>query len=170
MGKKFAGKYRIESARLPYWDYGSNAAYFVTICTQNSVPFFGEIIETPIKLMHLSEIGLIADQCWQDILKHFPFVILGEHIIMPDHVHGIIIINKSSGDCETSPNKCGPQSKNLASIVRGFKIGVTKNARKLDPEFTWQPRYHDQIIWNKSMFITITKYIRNNPVKWTDDG
>jgi putative transposase len=139
---KYAGKYRIESARKSNWDYGSNAPYFVTICTKNREHFFGEIVNN---VMNLSEIGMAAYNCWLSIPEHFPFVELGGFIVMPDHVHGIIIINKpiieetqnfASAQIEKKKlislqnknqikNKFGPQSKNLGSIIRGFKIGVT---------------------------------------------
>ncbi|MGQ1891400.1 transposase [Thermophagus sp. OGC60D27] len=66
-------------------------------------------------------------------------------------------------------NQFGPQSQNLASIIRGFKIGVTKNARQINPHFAWQPRYHDHIIRNEKSFYNISKYIINNPGKWTGE-
>jgi len=91
MAEKFQNKYRIASARLQTWDYGWNAAYFVTICTQNKECFFGNIIDGK---MHLSETGNIAQKFWIEIPNHFPFTRLGEFIIMPDHMHGIIIIDK----------------------------------------------------------------------------
>ena len=70
---------------------------------------------------------------------------------------------------KSSKNQFGPQSKNLASIIRGFKIGVTKNARLINPDFTWQPRYHDHIIRNDQSFHKISEYIMNNPLNWSDD-
>jgi len=88
---KYQGKYRIASTRLRYWDYGSNAAYFITICTKNREHFFGQIKDGK---MRLSAMGHIANSCWYEIPNHFPFVELGAHIIMPNHVHGIVIINK----------------------------------------------------------------------------
>ena len=137
--------------------------------------------------MVLSKIGQNADLCWLDIPNHFPFVALGAHIIMPNHVHGIITINKSDDDSNDNrndddfvqtqnfaslpsesqkpKNKFGPQSKNLASIIRGFKIGVTKNARAINPDFKWQPRYHDHIIHNQKSYDRISNYIVNNPKK-----
>jgi REP element-mobilizing transposase RayT len=66
-------------------------------------------------------------------------------------------------------NHFGPQSKNLASIIRGFKIGVTRNARKIKPDFAWQSRYYDHIIRNEKSHNAIRKYIKNNPQKWTND-
>lgn len=175
--EKFKNKYRIPSARLPYWDYGSNAAYFVTICTQNREHFFGEITKGK---MELSEIGKMAEKYWIEIPVHFPFVKLDTFIIMPNHVHGIIIIDKKDDDynVETQDvaslklmqkNKFGPQSKNLASIIRGFKIGVTKNARMTNPNFAWQSRFYDHIIRNEQSYYRISEYIVNNTLKWKDD-
>ena len=91
MTEKFQNKYRISSARLQNWDYGSDAAYFVTICTQNREHYFGEIFNG---VMQLSEIGEMANKFWLEIPNHFPFVELDEFVVMPNHVHGIIIINK----------------------------------------------------------------------------
>ena len=92
MADKFQNKYRIASSRLPNWDYGSNAVYFVTICTHNRYFYFGKISDGNIQL---SETGKIAMQCWIEIPNHFPFVELDEFVVMPDHVHGIVFINKS---------------------------------------------------------------------------
>jgi hypothetical protein len=91
MSDKFQDKYRIPSARLQNWDYGSNAIYFVTICTQGRELYFGEIAD---EKMVLSEIGEIANRFWNEIPNHFPFVELGEYVVMPNHVHGILIFNK----------------------------------------------------------------------------
>ncbi|MCA1764294.1 MAG: hypothetical protein LC664_15070, partial [Flavobacteriales bacterium] len=67
-----------------------------------------------------------------------------------------------------SKNKFGPQSQNLASIIRGFKIGVTKNARLINPDFAWQPRFHDRIIRDDRAFQNISRYIVNNPKNWKE--
>jgi REP element-mobilizing transposase RayT len=173
---KFQNKYRNESARAPWWDYGRNAAYFVTICTKNRACFFGEITNGEMKF---SSIGNIAKQCWIEIPEHFPFVKLGKFVIMPNHIHGIVIIDKPVGtqnfaslqQPQLSPpqNKFGPQSKNLASIIRGFKIGVTKNARIINSGFAWQSRFHDHIIRDDEEFHRISRYIKNNPANWEKD-
>ncbi|MEM6807481.1 MAG: hypothetical protein AAF696_39145 [Bacteroidota bacterium] len=137
--------------------------------------------------MVLSELGKIAQTCWQAIPDHFPFVKLDAYIIMPNHVHGIIIVDKlgtQHTDAQTQEthnvqtqniaslrphNTFGPQSGNLASIIRGFKIGVTKQARIILPEFAWQPRYHDHIIRNEESWDRIANYIVNNPASWKQD-
>lgn len=92
MQNKFQNKYRISSARLQSWDYSKNGAYFITICTQNREHFFGEIVNQE---MQLSELGKLAQQFWIEIPMHFPFVELGNFVVMPNHVHGILIINNT---------------------------------------------------------------------------
>lgn len=264
MAERYRNKYRIDSARAPWWNYGSNAAYFVTICTKYHIHYFGRVINDK---MVLSQAGKIADRCWREIPEHFPFVKLGAYVVMPNHVHGIIIIDKPKYEkrdylihrhpcsyigpahhsfecadsilefadviflnhrdsdirdsevdfmyisfpvhrgvlppgrdakfCVSTPmvkspqtrnqsrnsfpypsplrktgkpiNQFGPQSKNLASIIRGFKTGVTIRVREFNPEFQWLSRYHDHIIRNKRAFNTITNYIKNNPSKWDTD-
>ena len=122
-------------------------------------------------------------------------LIQDEFIVMPNHFHAILIIrenqyntqrdiprrgamhcastdetNNTNDIKETqSQNKFGPQSKNLASIVRGFKIAVSTNARKLNTNFAWQPLYHDHIIRNDESYERIRNYIINNPSKWKED-
>src|SRR5262245_50579139 len=83
---KFKGKYRIASARWANWDYGSNAAYFVTICTANRIHSFGEVAGG---VMAFTPLGQVAVNCWKEIPAHFPFVVLDEFVVMPNHVHGI---------------------------------------------------------------------------------
>lgn len=85
------------------------------------------------------------------------------------NTHNTTNTNDTNETNENYKNQFGPQSKNLASVIRGFKIGVTKNARLINPDFAWQPRYHDHIIRNDQSYQTISKYIINNPLKWSDD-
>lgn len=75
----------------------------------------------------------------------------------------------SSNTNNPTKNQFGPQSKNLASIIRGYKTGVTTNARKIHTDFAWQPRYHDHIIRDNQSYQRIKKYIINNPKKWDKD-
>jgi len=100
MSDKFRNKYRIPPARKPNWDYGRNAAYFITICTQNKEHFFGEIISGIDNGCHsrINEIGQIATDRWYEIPDHFPFVTLGAFVVMPNHIHGILIIDKNDGE------------------------------------------------------------------------
>jgi len=176
----FKNKYRVETFRLPNRDYGANGYYYVTIKTKNGNHFFGHINN---KKMILNKLGKIADKCWQEIPKHYPFVYLDKYVIMPNHVHGIIFINKHQNDVivETQDlaslqiqsntpkqtNKFGPQSQNLGAIVRGFKIGVTKYARTNNIPFGWHPRYHDRVLRIENDELNIKRrYINNNPMEW----
>lgn len=172
------------------WDYGWNAAYFITANTKYGVHYFGDVVNEKMKL---SAIGKIAEKYWYKIPNHFPFVKLDAFVVMPNHIHGIIIIDKPNDGMQNtttkntitqnvetqnfaslpskpSPkNKFGPQSKNLASIVRGYKIGVTKNAKIINPMWKWQERFYDHIIRDEQSFERITNYIINNSKNWGKD-
>lgn len=181
MPDKFKDKYRIESARLQNWDYGSNAKYFVTICTKNRECFFGKIRNGE---MFLNDVGKIVESEWEKTFELRPDMnlFMGEYIVMPNHFHGIIGIgeNRYNTDSIRGTNgrgtdamhrvcTFGPQSKNLGSILRGFKSAVTVGARLINPDFGWQGRFHDHIIRDKKSFIRISKYIKNNPRNWRGD-
>ena len=103
MQNKFQNKYRIPSARLQTWDYANNGAYFITICTQNREHFFGNIKNGN---MQLSEIGKLAQQFWYEIPNHFPMVELGNFVVMPNHVHGILIIDKTNDEPFVETRHC----------------------------------------------------------------
>jgi putative transposase len=90
MSEKFQNKYRIESTRLTNWDYRSIGAYFITICTHNREHYFGEIENGK---MILSNIGVLANVFWYEIKNHTNNIELGEFVVMPNHIHGILIVN-----------------------------------------------------------------------------
>lgn len=175
---KYKGKYRNESTRLQNWDYAWAAAYFVTICTKNKQWYFGEVIDGK---MQLSKLGVIADILWKEIPYHMKNVELGEYVVMPDHIHGIIILNEdlqvgaSRGvRAESTINKMVTEEiignrrfqkqgiNTLSSIVGAYKSAVSKHARRLGFEFGWQRRYHDHIIRNEKSFFSISEYIATN--------
>ena len=202
--EKFRGRYRVSSTRWVAWDYSSDAPYFVTICVANRAHDFGKIVNGE---MQLTPLGQAAQDCWDEIPAHFPFVELGGFVVMPNHVHGVVIINKRAVETQNiaspqniapgvqtqniaSPphdippdvqtqniaslpnhpqNKFGPQSQNLASIIRGYKIGVTKFARQNNIPFEWQECYHDHVIRNEQEHERIHQYILTNPQRWQDD-
>lgn len=174
---KFKNKYRIQSARASWWDYASFAPYFITICSKNRKHYFGEIQNGN---MILSDIGKIVENEWINTFRLRPDMNLGqgEFIVMPNHFHAIIIIGENKYNIpsyiskkseKTSINVFGPQSKNLAAIVRGFKSTVTAHARKIHAEFSWQERFHEHIIKNQDSFIKISHYISTNPLRWDED-
>lgn len=188
MEKKYQNKYRIPSARLKNWDYGSNGAYFITICTQNREHFFGEIVD---QQFIANELGMLAEKYWIEIPQHFPYIELGNFVVMPNHVHGILIIDKNvktlqcnvsenespveTLHCNVSTNKneqmanISPKSGTISTILRSYKSVVTKNARFIHADFGWQPRFHDHIIRNAPEWERIQTYIENNPMNWKED-
>ena len=87
---KFQGKYRIESTRLKDYNYSRNGAYFVTICTKNSMQLFGSIVDQKLIPNRQAE---VVTECWLDLPAHYTNCVLDKFIIMPNHVHGIIIID-----------------------------------------------------------------------------
>ena len=95
MSDLYKNQYRVPSARLPYYDYSQNGMYFVTICTHEKNYFFGEIHNNE---MLYSEMGKIAAECWENIPDHFPFMKLGEWVVMPNHVHGVLCIDKPNAE------------------------------------------------------------------------
>jgi len=180
---KFKGKYRIPSTRLQNWDYRWSGYYFVTICTENKETYFGEIKDGK---MHLSPIGIIADVLWHEIKNHAKNVELDEFIVMPNHVHGILILDNDDFDTvetghalsllhQQQPKTIGQQrfqnigKNSLSSIIGSYKSAVTKHARRLGYDFAWQTRFYDHIIRNEKSYKNIKYYIINNPAKWNDD-
>ncbi len=150
--------------RLKYFDYSQAGWYFVTICTKDHKHFFGNIFKEKIVL---NEIGKIANECWEEIPKHFPNVELEEFVVMPNHIHGIIIIN-SVGDANfaspTDRTKMG-----LCKLIQQFKRAVSiQLTHKLNIyDFKWQRSFYDRIIRNETELYNIRKYIQQNPLKWS---
>lgn len=164
--------------RAQWWNYSNNGAYFITICTENRTHYFGEIKDGK---MILSEAGKIAQKCWDEIPQHFPFVELGAFVVMPDHVHGIIMISNNDekiisdlSDRVVACNDCtdkimaekSPKKGSVSSIIRSYKSAVSKFSRIEDPNFKWQAKYHDIIIRDSEAFVNISRYIENNPKNW----
>ncbi len=163
-----------KNLRFSTYDYSQNGYYFVTINIHNSRRLFGEIVNAE---MVYSKLGLAARNCWMDIPKHFPFVLLDVFQIMPSHIHGIICIDKDElvvtqdlasqiGDFK---NEFGPQKRNLSSIIRGYKIGVSKFAKNNQIRFAWRSRFNDRIVRDEAELNRIRDYILNNPAKWQEE-
>jgi putative transposase len=87
---------------------------------------------------------------------------------MPNHVHGILIFNNPDYN-QWQPNLFGVQSKNLGSVIRGYKASVTKYATTHSLEFLWQSRYYDHVIRDEDELNRIRQYIINNVRKWKED-
>jgi len=171
----YKNKFRIDSTRLKNWDYSSPGYYFVTICTKNKEKCFGDVVNGEL---NLSRLGKVASKYWQEIPHHFPQVKLDAFVVMPNHIHGVIIIENDDRIVETQNfaslqefqlNKFGPQFKNLASIIRGYKIGVKKWSTINNIPFAWQERFYDHIIRSEDDLSDIREYIVDNPLNWEKD-
>jgi putative transposase len=119
----------------------------------------------PHAVVQLTRMGTIAYQNWLDIPKHFPFVLLDEFIIMPDHLHGILCFQKP-GYRKREANSFGPQSQNLGSVIRSYKAATKAYATTHNLQFGWQARFHDDVITSGQELDRIRKYILDNPATW----
>ena len=160
------------SIRLQGYDYRRNGAYFVTICAHNRVPLFGEIINGE---MRLNEAGRIAQRLWNELSQHFSHVDTDAFVVMPNHVHGIIVIEDTHvGARHASPLHRSHKSPRaaLGTIVGSYKSAVTKQVnRELGAPGipVWQRNYYEHIIRNEASLHDIRNYIIHNPVQWSDD-
>ncbi len=189
---KYQNKYRIPSTRLQNWDYRSAGAYFITTNARNGEYYFGDVVDAK---MQLSNIGVIADILWYEIINHTNNVELGEFVVMPNHIHGILILNgddncddgrgrddacivstdmdTDTGESKNSKNqqttKISPKSGSVSCIIGSYKSAVSKHTNRLGFEFEWQERFYDHIIRNDKSYIRIANYIINNPQNWEND-
>jgi REP element-mobilizing transposase RayT len=181
--------------RLRNYDYASDGWYFVTICTHERECYFGKIES---KKMFPSDIGIQAELMWNEIPQHFPMAELGEFVVMPNHIHGIIgihhkfvdgivgpphgvavpdtnddIVGTRHGVSQQSPNfnqfgKTIPGS--LSAIIGQYKSSVSRWCIKNNRAiFAWQSRFHDHVIRNQEEFDRIENYILNNVANWNSD-
>ena len=171
----FRNRFRVKSARMRLWDYGNPGLYFITICTQDMKPWMGNVVEGEVRL---SDCGIIVENEWNRTADLRPNVRLDRFVVMPNHVHGIIAIHERRAPAEThgsaslrdSVNRFGPQSQNLASIIRGFKAASSRRIRStVCPEFSWQSRFYDHLIRCDESLDRIRDYITANPGRWGRD-
>jgi putative transposase len=167
-----------QSVRKPGHDYRSPGLYFITICTKGRKDYFGKIEHGKMKL---SPAGYIIRRAWRTTPRIRPYVALDAFTIMPNHIHGIIIIRHKNngtnpvgidGNQSLQSHTYGPQSKNLFAIVRGFKSTTSKQINTLwgiERGTIWQSRFHDHVIRNTDGLDRIRWYIRNNPRMWKQD-
>jgi len=177
------------SLRYPGRDYSLPGKYFITICTANRKEWFGTIGSSHATTILLSDIGNIAYKLWYEIPQHFPYITLDAFVIMPNHVHGIIFINKNSNNNfvgslhattllhatdlpshDNDPQKnttmslLSPKSGSLSVVIRSYKSAVTRYARMVDCDFSWQSGFYDSIICTAGQLARVRKYIENNPL------
>ena len=179
----FKNKFRIDSTRLKIWDYSTPWWCYVTICTKYMRCWFGDASHGKIVL---NDVGKIVNEEWRRSKTVRDNVDLDYYVIMPNHIHGIIILDAvettrgvvSKSDSEhlledkTSHRLVSTTIKpnSLSSIVGQFKSIVTKRVRSSGyKNFAWQPRFYDHIIRNEKDLCWIRTYIQNNPLKWELD-
>lgn len=174
--------------RLNHFDYSSDGKYFITFCTRNRERFFGEIVLKEEKnnyLQSFSEIGKKACQLINDIPLHFPHVIVDEFVVMPNHIHLILVLRReiirihNGGENHVPMNApdfikhrrfnkfSKPVSGSVAVIIQQFKSSLKRwcNQNGFD-HFNWQARFHDRIIRDIDSYWAIKYYIKYNPLKW----
>ncbi len=182
------------SIRLRDYDYSSAGAYFVTIRTENREGLFGNVTDGD---MRLNNFGVVVAECWRALPTHFPAVELDEFVVMPNHFHGIFVLDTIVGAQHAAPGITTPgpicsvqkgaqhaaplqtsghtnvMSGSLGAIVRSFKSAASKRINEIrnDPGSpVWQRNYYERIIRNDHELERIREYIVNNPLQWTDDS
>ena len=143
------------SIRLQGYDYSKSGAYFLTICTFQRQHLFGEINNGEIQL---NVTGQIVSAIWQKIPQHFPNVELDQFIIMPDHLHGIIVISEQP-----------EQAISLTTIIQNFKSISTRKINKINQNSSvsiWQRNYYERIVRSYQELHRLREYISTNPENW----
>ncbi|MEG1624499.1 MAG: transposase, partial [Raoultibacter sp.] len=146
--------------RLKGYDYSSNGAYFVTICTHNREMLFGNVGADSIS-------ARMVDDIWHKIINQYKNIQCPQYVIMPNHFHAIIVAERA--DMESAPT--------ISTIIQSFKrystieyIKLVK--QKIFPPFNkqiWQRSFHDHIIRNEQEYQKLWEYIDTNPQKWEED-
>jgi REP element-mobilizing transposase RayT len=149
------------TVRLPHFDYCRAGGYFVTVCSHQRRCIFGDIHDGKVSL---SPFGRIVASAWQNLPEHHPRVLLDEFIVMPNHIHGILLFSDSKEDtagCVPTQKFGSVAPASLSAVIRSFKAAVTKNAREaLRREVhIWQPRFYEHVIRNDEDLYNTRKYI-----------
>jgi len=185
----FQNKYRIESTRLKGWDYTSDGYYFVTLCIKNRDHTLGQIENGK---MILNKYGIIVEQCWFDLPNHYTNIRLDAFVVMPDHVHAIVIIDNNGGMVEndgvvlnvdmglkpvstfnTTTDLTIKKRHGLFEFIRALKTFSARRINELRQSqgiSVWQSRFHDRIIRNPIEYYHIKHYINKNPQRWKNDS
>jgi putative transposase len=170
-------KHHRRSMRLKGFDYSRAGFYFVTVTAKNRECLFGEAA----RRMRLNGYGEWVAACWHDIARHFPHADTDEFVVMPNHVHGIIVINDEVGAGSPRPYDIGDGSPRpygganratLGQIVAYFKYQSTKQinaARETPGHPVWQRNYYEHVIRHTGELARVREYIRDNPLQWALD-
>jgi len=167
------------SVRVGSFDYSAPGAYFVTICALDRACLFGAVEGDEVSL---SACGEIVRSCWDEIPVHFPGVEIDAFIVMPNHLHGILVIASSTvGALHATPSSVAAASQGRGSglappraglpvVVRSYKAAVTSRCRDASlADRVWQRGYYDRIIRGEEELERIRTYIEENPARWGED-
>jgi len=174
-------KHHRRSIRLPEYDYSKPGGYYITIVTQNRECLFGDVVDGK---MILNDFGRFVQKCWMEIPVIYPHVTLDKFVIMPNHIHGILMIiknNESVGAIHESPLHESPQRNSplqrrkmtLPKIIGRFKMNTAKYINKMrnSPGIpVWQRNYWEHVIRDDNDLNRIREYIINNPLQWEMDN
>jgi REP element-mobilizing transposase RayT len=180
-------KYNRHSIRMKGYDYSLPGAYFVTLISFHTEYLFGEVKNGELLQ---SDIGGLIKDCWMGLPIFFEHIRLDEQVLMPNHLHGIIIIDTALGKGEAfsdiEPIEVEAESENasplrprgtqpglLGAIIQNFKSVSTRmaNKRYFEPgNKIWQRDYYERIIRNERELNAIRQYIRDNPLNWDLDS
>ena len=170
--------------RLKHFDYNSNGYYFITICTDNFIPFLSKIKadnthpalpETISSLIQpeLTPIGQIVEEQLLALSERFPSVTIDKYVIMPNHIHAIIIIHNDETDPNSKSHEAHYDKQSmLMATVRVIKSLTTRMANQMENRQgrkIWQRSFYDEIVRNNSAYQRIWQYIDENPAKWHED-
>ena len=156
------------SVRLQTYDYAGAGAYFVTICVRQGRCVLGKIAD---ERMHRSLHGQIARDCWEEIPRHFPTVELDSFVVMPNHVHGILMLLGNTSASNQAETFGRPKSRSVSTVIRSYKAAVSKWINELcgSTGTVWQAGFHEHIIRNDKELQATRRYIELNPLKWALD-
>jgi len=169
--EKSSHKLHRRSIRLPRFDYAQPNAYFVTICTVGRRCLFGSIIDSR---MELNEVGRIVEEEWLRTIEIRREIVLDEYILMPNHLHGIVVIehvSEAGGDRRSPLRESGPKRRSLSSFVGGFKAAATRRIHETQGVIgsIWQRNYYEHIVRSEKSLEAIRAYIIGNPANWRSD-
>lgn len=148
--------------RLAGYDYSQPGTYFITICTRDRVCRFGNVVRGAVAL---NSVGKMVDRAWQS-LAEIPNVLLDEHIVMPNHIHGILGLLCKQDELNTVPALVG-RLKSWTTVL--YTQGVKYESWPRFDGYLWQRGYYETIIRNEVQMASIREYIRNNPAQWKLD-
>ncbi|MBI3089709.1 MAG: transposase [Candidatus Tectomicrobia bacterium] len=162
-------KHHRRSIRLESYDYSQPGAYFVTVCTRNRACVLGHITDGQ---MRLNSHGASIQACWQELPQRYHHVGLDSFIVMPNHLHGILVLSADRrGGSRTAPTPCVEQ-KPLGRLIGVFKTVSTKRINEMQgaPGRTiWQRNYFERVIRNEEELRHIREYLVTNPSRWAVD-